>query len=262
MTNITHEHISALFKKGLREDNRDLLSYRKPITIETGVSSRSAEGSARVKIGDTEVVAGVKLGVDTPYPDTPDRGNLIVTAELIPLSSSAFESGPPSIESIELSRVVDRGLRESECVDFEKLCITAGEKVWTVFVDIYPLNDDGNLFDAAFLAALAAIKDARFPSYNKKDGTLDYDNRTSTPLPLHCMPISVTVIKIVDKIFVDPSMNEWNSHDARLTVVTTEDGNVCALQKGGEAPLTVDDVHQMIDISLKKGAELRKLFSK
>ncbi|MEK7831904.1 MAG: hypothetical protein AAB401_12500, partial [Acidobacteriota bacterium] len=46
---------------------------------------------------------------------------------------------------IELARVVDRGLRESHCIDLDKLVIKPGEKVFTVFVDIHILDHQGNL---------------------------------------------------------------------------------------------------------------------
>ena len=114
------DHIISLLAKDMREDGRKLTEYRKPIKIEYGISPKSAEGSSRVMIGDTEVVAGVKLEVGKPFPDTPDDGVLMVNAELLPLSNPDFESGPPSIASIELARVVDRGIRESHMIDTEK----------------------------------------------------------------------------------------------------------------------------------------------
>ncbi len=59
------------------------------IEVEYNVS-KTSEGSARVKIGDSEVIAGVKLELGTPFPDTPDEGALIVGTELLPLSSPDF----------------------------------------------------------------------------------------------------------------------------------------------------------------------------
>ena len=109
------------------------------------------------------MITGVKMAIETPYPDTPDSGNLMVGAELSPMASPEFESGPPSIQAIELARVVDRGIRESKAIDFDKLCIEKGEKVWSVMIDLTPINDAGNLFDVAALSALAAIKNAKFP---------------------------------------------------------------------------------------------------
>jgi len=117
--------------EGKRFDNRKPDEFRE-ITIETGVA-KNAEGSARVKIGKTEVLVGVKMNIGEPYPDSPDKGNLMTTAELLPLSSPRIQLGRPGIESIELARVIDRGIRESKFIQLDKLCIKKGEKVWNVF---------------------------------------------------------------------------------------------------------------------------------
>jgi len=257
MTTFTKQYIHSLLDRDMREDKRKLTEYRKPLTIEYGISSKSAEGSARVKIGDTEVVAGVKLDVGTPYPDTPDEGTMMVGVELLPLSSPEFETGPPNINSIELARVIDRGIRESKTLDVKKLCIKKNEKVWMVFIDIYPLNDDGNLFDAGFLAAMAALKDARLPTYDAKLERVDYNKRTNTKLPLAKTPIEVTIYKINNKLLVDPTLNESQSYDARLTVASLENKDICALQKGGDLPLSVEDVDAMVGLAIEKAQELR-----
>ncbi len=259
MHRIIKEHVEHLLTKDLREDGRALDAYRQPITVEYGISPKSADGSARVRIGKTEVVAGVKLDVDTPYPDTPEQGNLIVSCELLPLSNPDFETGPPSIDSIELSRVVDRGIRESGAVDLKKLCIREGEKVWVMFIDIYPINDEGNLFDAAHLAAMAALKDARFPEYDSKTGKVQYDERTTKTLPMQCLPIAVTVLKIGTHLLVDPRTNEENSMDARLTAVSMEDGQLCALQKGGDVELSLEEIDQMLTLAQHHAGALRKI---
>ena len=248
------QHVIEALNQGLRFDRRKIDEYRK-ITIEYDIS-KSAEGSARVKIGDTEVIVGVKLEVGTPYPDTPDEGTIIVGAELIPLSNPEFELGPPGIQAIEIARVVDRGLRESKTLDFKKLCIKQGEKVWLVLIDIIPINDDGNLFDAAALAALAALRDTRFPSFDGEK--VDYKKKTKEKLELKKMPLSVTVIKIGDNYLVDPSTEEEKVLDSRLTVASIEDGKLCALQKGGDIPIDDKDIDKIIDIALDKAKELRK----
>src|SRR3989339_1078431 len=117
-------------------------------------------------MGEQEKRVGNKRKVGEPYPDTPNEGTIIVGAELLPLSNPEFELGPPGIQAIELARVVDRGIRESKAIDFKKLCIEPGKKIWMVIIDICPINDAGNLFDAASLAALAALKDTRYPAFD------------------------------------------------------------------------------------------------
>jgi exosome complex component RRP42 len=240
------------FNKGMRYDGRQLENFR-PVTIEYNVT-KNAEGSARVKIGDTEVIAGVKLSVETPYPDTPKDGNLMVGTELLPLSSPDFEAGPPNEESIEISRVVDRGLRESKAIDTRKLCISEGEKVWSASIDICTINSAGNLLDAAALAAVAALTEARFPSYDGK--IIDYKHLTDKKLPINRLPVSITVLKMGDFFFVDPTIEEEKVFDARLTVALTADGKICAMQKGGDVPLTIDEISKMIEIASAKAAEL------
>jgi len=251
-----NEYAKDLLIKNIRIDGRKTDEYRK-ITLETGVSSKSAEGSARVRIGETEVIAGVKTDVGDPYPDKPDEGSIIVNVELLPLASPEFESGPPNINSIELSRVVDRGIRESKAIDFKKLCIKKGEKIWLVFIDIYPINDAGNLYDAAALAAMAALKDAKMLEYDEKKDMVLYEKKTDKPLPIKKTPVSCTAYKTGNTYIIDPNDKEEESMDARLTVVTDGD-KIHAMQKGGKKPLNTEDIDKMIDLSIKKSKELLK----
>lgn len=253
MNKANRSHILQSLGKGIRYDGRKLDEYR-DITVEYGIS-KTAEGSAKVTIGKTVVLAGVKMSIDKPYPDTPDQGGLMVNAELLPLSNPNFEPGPPTAQSIELARVVDRGIREAKAIDVKKLCIEPGEKVWTVIIDVISMNDDGNLFDAASLAALAAIRDARFPAY---DGVgIDYKTKTEEKIPLAIEPLAVTVLKIGEHFVIDPLSDEEEVIDARLTVTSTEDGNLCALQKGGEATFSDEEITKIVDMALEKASMLR-----
>ncbi len=248
------KHLAKALEKGVRYDGRKPHDFRE-VSVDSGVAE-SAEGSARVRIGKTDVIAGVKLSVDTPYPDTPDQGNLVVNTELLAISNPEFQPGPPGEQAVELSRIVDRGIRESKAIDTKKLCITPGEKVWAVMIDICTINDDGNLIDAAALAALAALKDAKFPKY--EDDKIDYMKKTNKKLPLVREPIGITVVKIGSHFIVDPIPDEEKVIDARLTVTVTQDNKICALQKGQEMPLTAEDVEEMVSLALKKAPELRK----
>lgn len=251
---MTKELLLKYGEKGLRLDGRQLNEFR-TITVKTGIVN-SAEGSARVKIGETEVIAGVKLSIETPYPDTPDQGNLMVNAELLPLSSPLFEAGPPGDQAVELARVVDRGIRESKTINNKKLCITAGEKVWSVMIDVCIINDAGNLIDASSLAAIAALKNAIFPGITK-EGKADYELKTKEPLPIQRTPIEVTVFKIGNLFIVDPTSEEEPEADARLTVAIAENGNLYALQKGGSTPLTIEELNKMVSIAVEQSTLLR-----
>lgn len=256
MNETLKEHILHGLDKNIRLDGRKKDDYRK-VTIEYGISN-SAEGSARVRCGPTDVLAGVKMAVEKPYDDTPDKGNLMVNAELIPMSNPEFEVGPPSDWSIEVARITDRGIRESGSLEPKTLCIKPGEAVWSVMVDVIPVNDEGNLLDIAGLAALAALGVAKYPGV-KANGKVDYETRTDKKLTLAARPIPVTVWKIGRHMVVDPLIDEEKVADARLTITTIEDGTIVALQKGGETPLTVDEIDEMVGIALGIAKKLRAL---
>lgn len=255
MKNEKRAHLLKFLEKGMRFDGRKLDEFRE-VSVECGIS-RNAEGSARVKFGDTEVMVGVKMSVEKPYPDTPDAGNLMVGVELSPMSSPDFETGPPSADAVELARVVDRGIREAKAIDTKQLCIAKGEKVWATAIDIVTINADGNLIDASALAALAALKEAKMPHYDADTGTVDYKKRTSKQLPMSKVPVAVTVYKVGTYFIIDPSSEEEELADARLTV-TSQGGRINALQKGGDYPLSIEDVEKMVSLSMKKAQELER----
>ena len=56
----------------------------------------------------------------------------MVSGDLLPLASPRFESGPPKFDAIELPRLIDRSLRESGLIEFDKLVIEEGENVYVV----------------------------------------------------------------------------------------------------------------------------------
>src|SRR5207245_7335568 len=98
---------------------------------------KTAEGSARAKLGNTDVLVGIKMSVGEPYPDTPNTGVLSTSVELIPMASPTFEAGPPRPDAIELARAVDRGIRAPTIENMERLGITPNEKVWLLFRDLH-----------------------------------------------------------------------------------------------------------------------------
>ena len=265
---IKRDYLSKLAEQGKRADGRTFNEFRK-IEIETGLFSK-AEGSARVKIGNTQVVAGIKILIGTPYPDTPDSGVMTTAAELIPMASPDFEAGPPRENAIELARVVDRGIRESKIIEVDKLCLEPGEAIWMVFIDIHIIDFDGNLFDASSLAALAALHNAvipierlrpdleklqeKFPSVKKylEEHPTDY------PLPLKEPPISCTSVKYNNVIMIDPALDEEEIAEARLTVATDKNGDIRAMQKGLNGSFTVEEIKKVIKDSIDNGVKIRE----
>ncbi len=249
--------ISKLVSKNLRMDGRRLDQIREIVIDPKPIEK--AEGSALVQLGKTQVIAGVKLDIGAPFSDKPDEGVLMTGAEFSPISSPDFEPGPPRENSIELARVVDRGIRESSTLDMSKLCIEPGEKVWMLFVDINILDNFGNLIDAAALAAATALNRAVFPKY--EDGAVIHTEKSKKKVPVKYKPVACTFSKIGDYLLLDANREEEDAASARLTITTRDDGNVVAMQKGGSETLSIADIGSALDLAVLKGKEIRKLIS-
>lgn len=252
LSEIKKSYIINKLKEGARTDGRKSDETRE-LNIQTGYIPK-AQGSAMVQLGKTRIVAGVKIETGEPFPDTPNQGVLTTNVELLPMAFPTFESGPPNETSIEIARVVDRGIRESKMVDLEKLVVEAGKKVWIVFIDINVIDFDGNLIDACAYGAVAALKSAIVPA--SKEGGKDH------ALPVKNTPVAVTMVKIGDELVCDPSLEEEQLGSVRLTVSTTEDGHIRAMQKGDFGYLDIEDVRKAIKLSSNIGEKLRSKYFK
>ena len=249
--------MNELLSKGTRLDGRKLDEVR-DLSITTNVIEK-AEGSARVRLGNTEVIAGVKVNLGTPFPDTPDKGLLVVSAEVLPLASPYAEPGPPDESTIELARVADRGVRESGMIDVSKLVLVEGKHVYAVFVDVSILNVDGNLFDATSYAVVASLLTTKIPKYTVDEKGQPLKSEEMVPLPIQTVPISVTAVRIGDMMVVDPTAEEEAVMDCRITFVSDDRGNICAGQKGMPGSLTAEMVLQAASTAKLKGQEIRSL---
>ncbi len=248
------DKVIADLKEGKRIGGRKVDEMRKA-SITHGVSE-NADGSARVLLGETDVIAGIKMIVGEPYPDSPGDGSISVGAELLPMADPAFEVGPPREEAIELSRVVDRGIRESHAIDFSDLCITEGEKAWVGFVDIYIINNDGNLFDACGIAAMSALLETKMP---KLEGGKIVKGEYAGKLKIKAKPLLNTFAKIGNVVVADPILSEEKAMSARFSVTVTEDDNITAFQKGLPGSFKFEEINSAIDIALKNSKQIRKL---
>jgi exosome complex component RRP42 len=250
LMDIKKDYVLSKLRDGERIDGRRLDEIR-PIEIETNLISK-AEGSALVRLGDTQVIVGVKMQPGEPFPDVPDRGVIITNAELVPLASPTFEAGPPDETSIELARVVDRGIRESEAVDLTKLCIEEGEKVWMIFIDIHALDDDGNLIDASALAAISALLNTTVPA--ERFGLGD-----DFPLPVRNLPVAITSLIVGERYLIDPTRDEMSVGNRIITITSDKDNNIVAMQKSGSYLLSEQKFYELIDVSVEKAKEVREL---
>jgi exosome complex component RRP42 len=238
-----------------RLDGRDLDEMR-PLGIELGIIGK-ADGSSRVTLGNSEVVAGVKVETGEPFEGLEDKGALIISAEVLPTASPYVEPGPPDEETIELARVVDRGVRESEMVALDKLALIPGKIVYTIFIDCSIINYDGNLFDATSYAVVSALMSSKLPVFEVQDDIRVTNTGKKMVPPLTTIPVSITAVKIGDSVILDPTAEEEACMDARITITTNSDGDFAALQKGYTGSFTIEQVKKAAEIARIKGEEVR-----
>ena len=258
ITNLEGKNIIDLVKQGKRIDGRNLMEYRE-LDIKVGIIEK-ANGSAQVTLGKTQVIAGVKVEVGAPFPDTPNEGAQTVNAEFTPIAHPTFESGPPGEVAIELARVVDRSIRESNTIDREKLCIDPGKKVFVVFIDLNIMDHDGNLIDASTIAALVALLTSKINKYELKDGELIYKSELK-PLPINDCPIAMTFAKLDETLVMDPCLKEEETMKSRLTIGVNKKGSICAMQKGGIGEFSIDEIEKAIKAAMERSQELRSKIS-
>src|ERR671921_312591 len=240
--------------RGKRLDGRDFSEMRQ-LVIETDVIKK-ANGSARVKLGDSEVIAGVKVETGEPFDGLENKGALIVSAEVLPTASPYIEPGPPDEETVELARVVDRGIRESEMIDLDKLVLVPGKIVYTIFVDCSIINADGNLFDATSYAVVSALASSKIPVFEMQDGKVVHTGNSQDP-PVTTIPVSITAIRIGEAVILDPTSEEEACMNARITIATNSDGDYPATQKGSTGVFPVGQIKKAAETARIKGEEVR-----
>ncbi len=256
---LKQEVMKKMVEQGVRIDGRGLNDYRK-LSISVGVV-KTADGSSLVTLGNTKVIAGVKVEVGKPFEDTPDEGALIVNLEIAPTASPDVEPGPPDENAIEIARVVDRTIRHSGFLDFKTLSIVSGKHAWFLWVDVYVLNHDGNLVDASTIAAVTALMNTALPKVelDPSGNIIKIDKSSRAPLTLNTdkLPLTITHIKMGNILLIDPTRDEEDLSDGTY-IVGVAGGNVVAIQKVMGA-FTRDEINYMINNSTNQYARLKDL---
>ncbi|GFR65177.1 exosome complex component RRP45-like [Elysia marginata] len=259
LSNCEREFILKNISQQRRLDGRNAYDYR-DLRIAFGVSL----GCCHVELGKTRVLAQVSCEVGEPKQTRPHDGVLYVNVELSPMACPSFEQGRQSEEGIELSRLMERCLKESRCLDMESLCIVSGEKAWHVRVDIHVLNHEGNILDCASIAAISALAHFRRPdvSVNGEEITIHtLEERNPVPLSLHHMPllVSFTFFSQGKYMLVDPSSKEEKVMEGKMVVGMNKHRELCTLQVTGQMLLLKDQVLRCSSIALTKVTKITEL---
>ncbi|KAM0476735.1 hypothetical protein ACHAPX_006157 [Trichoderma viride] len=246
--------------EGLRLDSRKLDQFR-PLELSFG----DEYGVADVKLGKTRVLAKVSAEVTVPFSDRPFDGIFQITSELGPMVAPSFEVSRPTEIEVLLARLLEKTVRRSGALDTESLCLIAGQKCWSVRVDLHILSADGNLIDSSCLAVVAALRHFRRPDTSIEGETLTiYTAAEREPVPLSWLhsPFCTTFDFFGEDgeiVLVDTTWLEEQLRVASVTFSLNKHGEICQISKLGGKAVEATLIIQCAQTALAKSKELTDL---
>ncbi|KFV01562.1 Exosome complex component RRP45, partial [Pterocles gutturalis] len=213
------------------------------------------------------VLGQVSCELVPPRPNRPTEGILFFNVELSPMAAPGFEPGRQSELLVELNSLIERCLRNSECIDTESLCVVAGEKVWQIRLDLHVLNHDGNMIDAASIAGIVALCHFRRPDVSVQGEEVTVyapEERDPVPLSIHHMPICVSFAFFQQGTYllVDPSEREERVMDGFLVIAMNKHREICTIQSSGGIMLVKEQVLRCSKITAVKVTEITEVIQK
>ncbi|KAF6093647.1 exosome component 9 [Phyllostomus discolor] len=262
LSNCERRFLLRAIEEKKRLDGRQTYDYRS-IKISFGTDY----GCCMVELGKTRVLGQVSCELVSPKLNRATEGILFFNLELSQMAAPAFEPGRQSDLLVKLNRLLERCLRNSKCIDTESLCVVAGEKVWQIRVDLHLLNHDGNIIDAASIAAIVALCHFRRPDVSVQGDEVTLytpEERDPVPLSVHHLPICVSFAFFRQGTFllVDPSEREERVMDGLLVIAMNKHREICTLQSSGGIMLLAEQVLRCSKIAGVKVAEITELIQK
>lgn len=256
------QYCDRFLQAGVRLDGRTLGTSRPVDLLYTTISS--AAGSATVKLGNTSVLAGVKLTSGRPSDIAEDCGVLSVSVEYANVSSpnSRMQATQESASWLgsALSRICNGVL------DRKQLCIKAGQAVWHASLTVYVLDADGAVLDAVILAGVGSLLDTRLPAVTvTKEGRVkkvEGKDGTATALTLQALPVCLTCGVYKGSILTDPTAEEESVLETIVTMVIDEKSNVLGVFKyGGQALAPPQLFHDCLLATQRRHGEVLPLLT-
>lgn len=211
------------------------------------------------------ILAKASAEVTVPYTDRPFDGIFNIVTELSPMASPAFEVNRPTETEVLLSRLLEKTIRRSNALDTESLCLVAGQKCWSVRVDVHAESHDGNLIDASCLAVVAALRHFRKPDTSIEGETVTvYTPAEREPVPLSWLhsPFCVTFSffgDLGDILAVDANWLEEQVRVSSCTISLNRHGEICQIAKLGGTAVEAVTLLQCNALALIKAKELSNL---
>lgn len=127
----------------------------------------SASGSARLRMGKTDVMAVVKAEVVPTEPESPHQGIFRLQVECSSSMLGTLSNSIKDKRDLETSaQLLAKHLEDvySRALRKEKLCIVPGKRCWMLSVDCVVFSTDGSLLDALSVCTRAALRVTLIPA--------------------------------------------------------------------------------------------------
>ncbi|XP_055509147.1 exosome complex component RRP42 [Leucoraja erinacea] len=247
----------------LRIDGRGCEDYRH-IEIETDVVSNTS-GSARMKIGHTDILVGVKAEMGMPKLERPNEGFLEFFVDCSANATPQFEGRGGDDLGTEITNTLYRMFDNSSSLELAALCITPRDHCWVLYVDVLLLECGGNLFDAVSIAVKAALHNTRIPKVSvleddegSKEIELSDDPYDCIRLNVDNVPCIITLSKVGHRHVVDATAQEERCSMASVLVSVTHRGTLTCLRKVGVGSLDPASVFEMMETGKRVGKALHE----
>ena len=179
-------------KENIRVDGRERLQYRE-IKCDRSVIEQ-ANGSVRIKLGNTEVVVGIKCELGQPSPNMPDQGRYEVFVK---------QYGAMSLRDIETERMLTVALENAGKDTLKKLCVVPHKLCWVIYVDAVVVEDDGDIMDCVSLGVRAGLLNTILPKVNVVSGKseniqveIDEDSVDFQTFDQKSLPLCITLTSV------------------------------------------------------------------
>ena len=154
-------------------------------------------------------------------------------------------------------------MKDNNTVDVESLCIIPGERVFSVHCYISVIDNNGNIFDAAVLAATSSLCYFRRPDYSI-DGTQVhiYEPREKEPVPicLHYQPLCISFCLLNDElVLLHPNEREEGIMEGKISLVLNAFGELCGVHFLGGVAVSQDILMRCVKIASVKVTDISKI---
>ncbi|XP_076391954.1 exosome complex component Rrp42 isoform X2 [Megachile rotundata] len=222
-------------------------------------------GSSRLRIGNTDVLVGIKVELDSPHADKPNEGKLEFFVDCSATATPAFEGKGGDDLATEISNILTIAYQTRNAFDLRTLCILPSKKCWKIFVDVLILQCGGNLFDTVGAAVKAALYSTEIPKITaatldggEPDIQLSDDLYDCIQLDTSNYPVIVTLCKIGDNYIVDPTSEEEVCSASSIVMSVLPNGRISSVIKLGYGSIQPNTFKKMLKTGQNVGLQLNE----